>query len=153
MESSFPPPPPPPYRYTCKLLCRVNYSTGFCQIKVHLIKGLLLYSGGLGLVLHSAVPAGRLIQEQRGSCSLPFACPPSTCWRAGSSEGSKGFLSGPAAPWNIPSRCLGWQLLCSQTERRGDILNGLLRGHLGEIENSCSRFVTGCVTGKKRESA
>lgn len=91
--------------------CQANYSTGFWQIKVHLLKRLLLYSRGLGLLLHGIVPAGRLMQEQRDSCLLAFASPQTTCSRAGSSEGSKGFLSGPAAP----SRGLGHQLLRGHT--------------------------------------
>lgn len=91
--------------------------TGFGGIKVHFTKHLLWYSRGLGLLSSSTAPAGSLVQEQRDSCVLAFACPQTTSSRAGLAEGNKGFLSVPAAP----SRGLGHHLLCGHTE--GDILN------------------------------
>lgn len=59
--------------HTRKLFCQVNYSTRFWQIKVHLIKGLLVDSRGFRLLSYNPVTA----------CKLTWACQFSSapaCW-------------------------------------------------------------------------
>lgn len=73
-------------------------------------------TAGFGAAFTRQSPSGKLIQEQQDSCVLAFACPQATCSRAGSSEGSKGFLSGSAAP----SRGHGHQSLRGPTALTGE---------------------------------